>query len=76
LAISSTVPKLYQILSLDRGCTRIWHHLVRQAIHLLQGFSLHLQLHLRILFEDLGIALPQELSDPFICDTAGLSRIA
>ncbi len=64
------MPKLYQIFSLDHRRTRIQRHLVGQAIHLLQSFSFHLQLHLRILFEDLGITLPQKLRDPFVCDAA------
>jgi hypothetical protein len=42
-----------------------------QTVHLLQGFSFHLQLHLRILLEDFGVALPEKLRDPFVCDAAG-----
>jgi len=32
-------------------------HLVGTAVELLQSFALHLQFHLRILFEDLRVAL-------------------
>jgi hypothetical protein len=45
---------ILQILSLDRSCTRIQRHLIGQAVHLLQGFLLHLQLHLSILFKEAG----------------------
>jgi len=41
-----TVPKLCQILLLNRGCARIQRHLIGLAVHLLQGLSLHLQFHL------------------------------
>ncbi len=37
-----------------------------QAVELLQGFALHLQLHLRILRHDLRVSLPRHLSHPFI----------
>jgi hypothetical protein len=57
--------------SMDKPCTRIHWHFVGQAVHLLQGFSLHLQLHLRILFEDFGVALPEQLGNPLVGDTAG-----
>ena len=56
-----TVPKLCQILLLNRGCARIQGHLMGLAIHFLQSLSLHLQFHLRILLEDLGVALSKEL---------------
>jgi len=35
------------MLSLDKPCTRIQRHFVGQAVLLLQGFSLHPQLHLK-----------------------------
>src|SRR5207247_10178392 len=56
---ASTVPKLCQILSLDHRCARIWQHFVGQAVHFLQGFSFHLELHLRILLEDFSVTLPR-----------------
>jgi hypothetical protein len=37
-----TVPKLCQILLLNRGYARIQRHLIGLAVHLLQGLSLHL----------------------------------
>jgi hypothetical protein len=40
------------------------------AVHFLQGLSLHLQFHLRILLECLCLALSKELCDPFVGDTA------
>jgi hypothetical protein len=70
VVFASTVPKLCQILSLDHPCARIQWHFIGLAVHLLQGFSFHLQFHLRILFEDFGIALPEELGNPFVGDTA------
>ncbi|MDQ1408627.1 MAG: hypothetical protein QOJ41_362 [Acidobacteriaceae bacterium] len=70
LVFVSAVPKLYQILSLDQRCTRFQRHFVGEAVHLLQGFSFHLQFHLRILFEDFGIALSEELGNPLVGDTA------
>src|SRR2546426_9094792 len=48
-----TVPKLCQMLLLNRSCARFQRHLVGLTVHFLQGLSLHLQFHLRILFEDL-----------------------
>src|SRR5207253_10191938 len=54
---SLTVPKLCQILLLNRSCARFQRHLVGLTVHFLQGLSLHLQFHLRILFEDLCVAL-------------------
>src|ERR1700681_4725472 len=71
LVFLSTVPKLYQILSLGQCCTRIMRHFIGQAVHLLQGFSFHLQFHLRILFEDFGVALSEELGNPLVGNTAG-----
>src|SRR5207249_6936914 len=65
-----TVPKLCQILLLNRSCARFQRHLVGLTVHFLQGLSLHLQFHLRILFEDLGVALSKELCNPLVGDTA------
>jgi Homeodomain-like domain-containing protein len=45
LACSSTVPKLYQYLHWTTAVSRVQRHFVGQAVHLLQSFSLHLQLH-------------------------------
>ena len=41
-------------------------HFVGLAIEFLQSFSLHLQLHLRVLLEDLRITLAKHLGDPFV----------
>src|SRR6266567_9483737 len=65
-----TVPKLCQILLLNRSCARFQRHLVGLTVHFLQGLSLHLQFHLRILFEDLCVALSKELCNPLVGDTA------
>src|SRR6266851_2936847 len=47
------------------------HHFVRPTVELLQGFALHLQLHLRILLEDLRVSLAKHLSHPLIGYPAG-----
>src|SRR6266480_4916046 len=62
--------KLCQILLLNRSCARFQRHLVGLTVHFLQGLSLHLQFHLRILFEDLCVALSKELCNPLVDDTA------
>src|SRR5258707_15206353 len=41
-------------------------HFVRPTVELLQGFALHLQLHLRVLLEDLRVALAKHLRYPLI----------
>jgi hypothetical protein len=41
-------------------------HLVGLAVEFVQGFSSHLQLHLRILLEDLRITPAKHLCDPLI----------
>ena len=64
------VPKLCQILLLNRGCARIQRHLIGLAVHFLQSLSLHLQFHLRILLENLCVALPEQLCNPLVGDTA------
>ena len=46
-------------------------HFVGLAIEFFQGFPPHLQLHLRILLEHLGITLPKHLCDPFVRYTPG-----
>src|SRR5882672_7735839 len=70
LIFGLTVPKLCQILLLNRACARIHRHLIDLPVHFLQGFSLHLQFHLRILLEDLCVALTKELRNPLVGDTA------
>jgi hypothetical protein len=40
--------------------------LICHPVQLYQSLAFHLQLHLGILLEDLGIALPQQLRDPVI----------
>ena len=47
------------------------YHLVGSTIELFQGFALHLQLHLRILLEDLRVALTKHLGNPFVGYTSG-----
>ena len=42
------------------------HHFVGSTIELFQSFAVHLQLHLRILLEDLRVALTKHLSHPLI----------
>ena len=50
---------------------RIGHcHFVGSAVEFVQGFALHLQFHLRILFEDLRVALAKHLSYPFVGNAA------
>ena len=46
-------------------------HFVRPTVELLQGFALHLQLHLRILFEDLRVALTKQLRYPLVGYASG-----
>src|SRR6267143_5527266 len=46
-------------------------HFVRPTVELLQGFALHLQLHLGILLEDLRVALAKHLSHPLIGYASG-----
>ena len=65
-----TVPKLCQILLLNRGCARISRHLIGLAVHFLQALSLQLQFHLQILLEDLCVALSKELRNPLVGDTS------
>jgi hypothetical protein len=35
-------------------------------VEFLQGFALHLQLHLRVLLEDLRVSLAKHLCDPLV----------
>jgi RHS repeat-associated protein len=46
-------------------------HFAGPAVELLQSFALHLQFHLRILFEDLRVSLAKHLSHPFIAYASG-----
>ena len=41
-------------------------HFACVAVKLLQNVALHLQLHLRVLLEDLRVTLAQHLSHPFV----------
>ena len=41
-------------------------HLIRTAVELLQSLALHLQFHLRVLFEDLRVSLAKHLCDPLV----------
>src|SRR5579859_6629878 len=47
-------------------------HFVGPAFDFVQRFPLHLQLHLRVLLEHLGIALTKHLDDPFVCHASGV----
>ncbi len=40
------------------------------TMHFLRGFSFRLQFHLRKLFDDFGVALPEEQCSPLVCNTA------
>jgi hypothetical protein len=64
----------------DRDCAHWNRHqiaciyrrdLVGLTIELIQTFAFHLQLHLRILLEDLRIALTKHLGNPLIGDSSG-----
>jgi AraC-like DNA-binding protein len=55
--------------SLHLGCIKTLH-LVGLAVDLLEGLALHLQLHLRVLLKDLGVALPKHLGDPLVRHTS------
>src|SRR4029077_19000581 len=48
-----------------------WDHLVGSTVELFQSFALHLQFHLRILFEDLRVALAKHLSHPLVGYSSG-----
>ena len=56
-----TVPKLCQIDFTEHRCARIQRHFIGLAVSFLQSFSLHLQFHLRITFEDLRVPLAKQL---------------
>jgi hypothetical protein len=53
----------------DHPCTTIERHPAGLTIHFLRCFSFCLQSHLRKLFDDFGVALPEELCSPLVCDT-------
>ena len=53
--VPPTVPKLCQIDFTEHRCARIQRHFIGLAVNFLQSFSLHLQFHLRITFEDLRV---------------------
>jgi hypothetical protein len=83
----AAVPKI-KSTSFSRYCARTLvdgqvlaqraRHFAGFAIEFSQGFSFHLQLHLRVLLEDLGITLPRHLCDPLVryaaCTQAGGMR--
>src|SRR6266480_1269120 len=56
------------LLDRDRAHSFCSHrsYFAGSAVEFLQGFALHLQLHLRVLREDLRVSLAQHLSHPFI----------
>jgi hypothetical protein len=45
-------------------------HLAGLTIHFLRGFLFHLQFSFEKFFEVFGLALPEELCSPLVCDTA------
>src|SRR5271157_2541156 len=46
-------------------------HLIRTAVELLQSLALHLQFHLRILFEDLRVSPAKHLCHPLVRYSSG-----
>ena len=54
-----------------RSCIKTPPNFTCLAVHLLQRFSLHLEFHLRVLLEHLGVPLTKKLRDPFIRHAAG-----
>jgi hypothetical protein len=50
-------------------------HFVGSTIELYQCFALHLQLHLRILLEDLPVAPAEHLGHPFIAYASGTQPV-
>jgi len=46
-------------------------HFIGSAIQLFEGLALHLQLHLRILFEDLRVGLAKHLRYPLVGYSSG-----
>jgi hypothetical protein len=60
---------------LQHGCVEsrraLRRHLAGLTIHLFQSFALHLQLHLRILLEDLRVALTKHLRYPLVGCSSG-----
>ena len=65
-----TVPGTPTLGLLHSDCV-LAGHFICLAVHLFECFSLHSQLHLRILFEDLRVALAEQLSDPLVRDAPG-----
>ena len=51
-------------ISLNHRCARIQRHFISLADNFLQSFSLHLQFHLRITFEDLRVPLAKQPCHP------------
>jgi hypothetical protein len=73
VALTVHLPCIYSIranclLDHDRAHSLHSHrsYFAGSAVELFQGFALHLQLHLRLLLEDLRVTLAQHLSHPFI----------
>src|SRR3989442_11095600 len=62
-----TVPKLYQNPSRS-PCLYQNSGFICPTIQLEQGLAFHLQLHLRVFLEHLGITLPKQLRHPFLSE--------
>jgi len=69
--LAKTVAELSQNPEISSGLSQNARGLVRGAIQPLQRLAFHLRLHLRVLLEDLRIALAEELRHPLVGDAAG-----
>src|SRR5207302_5703775 len=56
--------------SLNHRCAGIQGHFIGLAVDFLQSLSLHVQLHLRVSFEDLRVPLAKQLCHPLIGNAA------
>jgi hypothetical protein len=66
ISSSAIKPATRSDWSLLIGCASSDSHFVDYTVEFLQGFSFHRQLQLRVLFEDLRIALSKQLPDPLV----------
>jgi hypothetical protein len=56
--------------SVGPDCVKTDPALIGVPVQLAQRFPFHLQLHLRVLLEDLSVPLPKELRHKLVCDSA------
>src|SRR5437762_14302921 len=63
-----TVPKLCQVLLLNRSCARFQRHLVGLRVLFLKTLSFQLHFHLRLFLKALSDALPREFCNPPVAD--------